>query len=65
MSFGKYHTNAYIEQHPMVICWLKRCQAGTNQYGKPTETLWFGGDYGRSCMILIQHVHFRGIYGQF
>jgi len=40
---GKYQINAYLERHPELIL-ADEVGAGTNQYGKPTQTIWMNGD---------------------
>jgi N12 class adenine-specific DNA methylase len=42
-EYGKYNTNHYISQHPEIIIGDK-IQAGKNQYGKATQTVWQNGD---------------------
>jgi len=40
---GKYFVNGYLQQHPELIL-ADEISAGTNQYGKPSQTIWMNGD---------------------
>ena len=40
---GKYFINAYLSRHSELIL-ADEISAGTNQYGKPSQTIWMNGD---------------------
>jgi len=40
---GKFPLNAYLARHPELILG-DEIAAGTNQYGKPSQTIWMNGD---------------------
>jgi len=42
---GKYFINAYFARHPELIL-ADEISAGSNQYGKPCQTIWMNGDMG-------------------
>ncbi|TSJ40934.1 DNA methylase [Mucilaginibacter corticis] len=42
-SAGTFSQNAYLERHPELIL-ADEIGAGTNQYGKPSQTIWMNGD---------------------
>ncbi len=54
-EYGKYNNNQYISLHPEIVIG-DRIQAGKNQYGKATQTVWQNADINSITVQLTETI---------